>query len=188
MKKRTSQGLEQTAEKHKTKQLKMALNHKDHNIEHRSRDTLSRISSERLSIWSGLNTTERLWLEGIQLKPEANNKLYFLPLRLCFINIYTYPNPKPTPYNNAKTVIIVVQSDKHYAILICACPVVLAVYPLALTQLKITQTSSLFTYSEENVSGDCTKPGVVWQLLRCCYAAAWQSLCCYAVAKLFCRV
>ncbi len=91
VKKRTSQGLEQTAEKHKTKQLKMALNHKDHNIEHRSRDTLSRISSERLSIWSGLNTTERLWLEGIQLKPEANNKLYFLPLRLCFINVYTYP-------------------------------------------------------------------------------------------------
>ncbi len=112
VKKRTSQGLEQTAEKHKTKQLKMALNHKDHNIEHRSRDTLSRISSERLSIWSGLNKAERLWLEGIELKPKATNKYNFLPLRLCFINVYTYPNPKPTPYNNAKTVLMVVHSDK----------------------------------------------------------------------------
>ncbi len=43
-----------------------------------------------------------LWLEGIQLKPEANNKLNFLPIRFFFINAYTYPNPKPTPYNNAK--------------------------------------------------------------------------------------
>ncbi len=45
---------------------------------------------------------------------EANNKLHFLPIWLCFINVYTYPNPKPTPYNNAKTAIIVVglQCDK----------------------------------------------------------------------------
>ncbi len=48
-----------------------------------------------------------------QLKPKANNVLNFLPIRLCFINVYTYPNPKPTPYNNAKTVIIVVQCDKN---------------------------------------------------------------------------
>ncbi len=49
--------------------------------------------------------------EGMQQKPEDNNKLHFLPIRFCFINIYTYPNPKPTPYNNAKTVIIVVQKN-----------------------------------------------------------------------------
>ncbi len=69
----------------------------------------------------------------MQQKPEANNKLHFLPIRLCFINIYTYPNPKPTPYNNAKTVIIVVQCEKNYAILMCAWPVVFAVSLLALT-------------------------------------------------------
>ncbi len=31
------------------------------------------------------------WLEGIQLRPETNNKLNVLPIRLCFINVYTYP-------------------------------------------------------------------------------------------------
>ncbi len=31
--------------------------------------------------------------------PETNNKLMFLPIRLCFINVY--PNPNPTPYSNA---------------------------------------------------------------------------------------
>ncbi len=43
----------------------------------------------------------RLWLEGIQLRPETNNDINFIPIRLCFINVYTYtyPNPKPTPYN-----------------------------------------------------------------------------------------
>ncbi len=41
----------------------------------------------------------RLWLEVIQLRPETNNKLHFLPIRLCFIKINTYPNPKPTPYS-----------------------------------------------------------------------------------------
>ncbi len=48
-----------------------------------------------------------LWLEGIQLRPETNNKYIFLPIRLCFITVYTYPNPKSTPYSNANTVIIV---------------------------------------------------------------------------------
>ncbi len=38
-----------------------------------------------------------LWLEGIQLRPEINNEINFLLIRLCFINVYTYPNPKPTP-------------------------------------------------------------------------------------------
>ncbi len=59
-----------------------------------------------------------LWLEGMQQKMKANNKYNFLPIRLCFINIYTYPNPKPTPYNNVKTLIIVVglQCDKSNAI------------------------------------------------------------------------
>ncbi len=54
----------------------------------------------------------RLWLEGINLRTETKNKLHFLPIRLCFIKVYTYPNHKPTPYNNAKTVINVVQCDK----------------------------------------------------------------------------
>ncbi len=46
-----------------------------------------------------LDTAERSRLEGIQLKPEANNKLNSLPIRLCFINVhnYTYSNPKPIP-------------------------------------------------------------------------------------------
>ncbi len=64
-----------------------------------------------------------LWLERIQLQPETNNKLFFLPIRLCFINVYTYPNPKPTPYSNANTVIIVVQHEKNDAILMGACAV-----------------------------------------------------------------
>ncbi len=42
----------------------------------------------------------RLWLEGIQLRPQTNNEINCLPIRLCLINIYTYPNPKPTPYDN----------------------------------------------------------------------------------------
>ncbi len=43
-----------------------------------------------------------LWLEGIQLWPEMDIEINFLPIRLCFINVYTYPNPKPTPYKNEK--------------------------------------------------------------------------------------
>ncbi len=66
-------------------------------------------------VWGEL-TLSRLWLEGIQLKPEANNKLHFIPIRFCFINVYTFHNPKPTFYNNAKTVIIVGLSDKRYVI------------------------------------------------------------------------
>lgn len=46
-------------------------------------------------------------LQTIQLKPEINNKLNLLAI--SFINVYTYSNPKPTPYNNAKIVVIVVQ-------------------------------------------------------------------------------
>ncbi len=37
-----------------------------------------------------------LWLDGMQQKPEANNKHNFVPIRLCFINIYTYPTPTST--------------------------------------------------------------------------------------------
>ncbi len=44
----------------------------------------------------------RLWLEGIQLRPDMNNEINCIPIRLCFINIYAYPNPKPTPYSNEK--------------------------------------------------------------------------------------
>ncbi len=29
-----------------------------------------------------------------------------LPVKLWFINVYTYPNPKPTPYSNANTLIM----------------------------------------------------------------------------------
>ncbi len=42
-------------------------------------------------------------------------KLNVLLIRLCFINSYTYLNPKSTPYNYVK--IFVVQRDKKYAIL-----------------------------------------------------------------------
>ncbi len=64
----------------------------------------------------------RLWIEGIQL-PETNNNLFFLRIRLCFINVYTYINPNPTPYSNANTLNIVVQLEKKYRILMCACAV-----------------------------------------------------------------
>ncbi len=60
-----------------------------------------------------------LWLEGIQL-PETNNKYFFLSIRLCFINVYTYSNPKPTPYSNADALNIVVQREKKDKILMCA--------------------------------------------------------------------
>ncbi len=66
-------------------------------------------------------------------KTEANDRFNFLPIRLCFINVYNYPNPKPTPYNNGKTEIIVVQCDKKYTILMCTCPVDKSVNHLALT-------------------------------------------------------
>lgn len=45
-------------------------------------------------------------------KPEADNKFNFLRIRLCFINVFTYPYPKTTPYKNAKIVIVVVQCEK----------------------------------------------------------------------------
>ncbi len=35
-----------------------------------------------------------------------------LPVKLCFINVYTYHNPKSTPYSNADTLNIVVQREK----------------------------------------------------------------------------
>ncbi len=41
-----------------------------------------------------------LWLEGILLRLVLNNEINFIPIRLCFINVYTYPNP--TPYRNEK--------------------------------------------------------------------------------------
>ncbi len=62
----------------------------------------SRVSTNE-GIWGGPKTAAAgLWLEGIQLRPEMNNEINFLPISLCFINVYTYPNPKPTPYNNDK--------------------------------------------------------------------------------------
>ncbi len=85
-----------------------------------------------LFLW--LATTRGLWLEGIQLQPEMKNEINCIPIRLCFINVYTYPNPKPTPYRNEKIVTIVVQCDKNYAVLMCACPVAPFVSILALTE------------------------------------------------------
>ncbi len=35
-----------------------------------------------------------------------------LPVKLCFINVYTNLNPKPTPYSNADTLNIDVQREK----------------------------------------------------------------------------
>ncbi len=32
---------------------------------------------------------------------------------MCFINVYTNPNPKLTPYSDEKIVIIVVHCDKN---------------------------------------------------------------------------
>ncbi len=40
---------------------------------------------------------QRFWR---QLRPEMNNEINFIPIRLCFINVYTYANPKNTPYRN----------------------------------------------------------------------------------------
>ncbi len=38
--------------------------------------------------WRGVSAgSSRLWLQGIQLRPERN----WIPIRLCFINVYTYP-------------------------------------------------------------------------------------------------
>ncbi len=35
-----------------------------------------------------------------------------LPIKLWFINVYTYPTPKPTPYSNADTLNIVQRKKK----------------------------------------------------------------------------
>ncbi len=35
-----------------------------------------------------------------------------LPVKLCFINVYTYHNPKPTPYSNADALNILAQREK----------------------------------------------------------------------------
>ncbi len=48
--------------------------------------------------------------EWIQLWTENNNKVNVLPITLTSIPTI---NPKPTPYHNTNTVIIVVQSDKN---------------------------------------------------------------------------
>ncbi len=55
-----------------------------------------------------------LWLEGIQLRLENNNKVNLLPITFCFINVYSTPTPTLTlpPYNNANTVNIFAQRDK----------------------------------------------------------------------------
>ncbi len=37
---------------------------------------------------------------------------FFLPIRMCFINVYTYSSPKPTPYSNTDALNIVVQREK----------------------------------------------------------------------------
>ncbi len=41
----------------------------------------------------------------------------------CSLTADYVSTPTPTPYNNAKIVIIVVQCDKNYAVLTCACAV-----------------------------------------------------------------
>ncbi len=46
----------------------------------------------------------------LPLKQRVVRKM--LPIRLCFINVYIYPNPTPTPYSNADTVNIV-QREKR---------------------------------------------------------------------------
>lgn len=41
---------------------------------------------DKLKLENRLAQNIWLWLEGMQQKPAANNKLHFLP-RLCFINV-----------------------------------------------------------------------------------------------------
>ncbi len=75
----------------------------------------------------------------------ASAMLYHLSYRKAYpFYIYTYPNPKPTPYNNEKVVIIVVQCDKNYAVLMCACPVAPYISLLALTPCHTSRTCFVF--------------------------------------------
>ncbi len=43
---------------------------------------------------------------------EPNNKYFFLPIRLCFIKVYTYSNLKPTPYQKNKKIKINKRSER----------------------------------------------------------------------------
>ncbi len=56
------------------------------------------------------NMIQQFVAEWIQLWTENNNKVNLLPITLTSIPTI---NPKPTPYHNTNTVIIVVQSDKN---------------------------------------------------------------------------
>ncbi len=104
-------------------------------------------------------TLQGLWLEGIQLRPEKNNEINVLPIRLCFINIYSYPNPKLTPYRNEKIVIIVVQSDKKQTVLMCACPVAPYISLLALIHVRPPQRPQCnMTVTSSPIAFDLSPP------------------------------
>ncbi len=87
--------------------------------------SVKRTNSDFFIPWLSINTlsycryyNKWLWLEGMQLRPKTVNQIVHL-LDCVLLT--------PTPYNNAKTVIIVVQCDRNYAILMCSCPVAEAV-------------------------------------------------------------
>jgi len=42
---------------------------------------------------------ESLKENDVRQMSRNNNKMYFLSIILCFINVYTFPNPKLTPYD-----------------------------------------------------------------------------------------
>ncbi len=73
----------------------------------------------------------RLWLEGIQLRPEMNNYIICIPIRLCFINIY--PTPKPTPCRNI-----------YIYICVCVCVCVCVCHVSSRVKLKSSSTVVLW--------------------------------------------
>jgi len=93
-------------------------------------------------------------LDGMQLRPETNNEINFLHIRLCFINVYTYTNSKPTPHNKKKKkVIVVVQWYKNYAILMCACPV--AAEPITVNMDHVCHVNqSHYSFDSHSLSAD----------------------------------
>ncbi len=63
-----------------------------------------------------------------------NNEINCIPINVNVINVY----PKPTPYRNEKTVIIVVQCDKNDAVLHSSFSSSLTIYPLYCLRNTIT--------------------------------------------------
>ncbi len=88
--------------------------------EHTSKNNVYTLFASHLPLFTAIGCL-RFWLEGIQLRPEINNEIHFLSIRLLMST--------PTPTLNLpltrmkKIVIIVIQCDKNCAVSMCACPV-----------------------------------------------------------------